>query len=307
MRHDLRDGDYDASMRNTRRRQSAAAAAAAEASNANESKPQTPAGITLSSSGKVACADHGADITGLLSKAGESGAYADVKIVCGSGSGSGGESTFWSHRLLLGAVSPFLRSLLADSEDGAALTLHLPQVDAKHLRLVLDYVYTGAMYLCADQLAGVVRVFEMLRMKCGVSVSKMVAVEEEKAGRVGGVGKRTRRKSAVEKRWVKEAEFNGFEQLKTDIKAELIDEEVTATEPIVASETPKQENETETANSNSWHDLRQQEEKPAQNSFAVEEMPVENEDTEPPVEVMPVTRTSSDEERRRMSRGRAIN
>ena len=32
------------------------------------------------------------------------------------------------------------------------------------------------------QLAGVVRLFEMLRMKCGVSVSKMVAVEERTKG-----------------------------------------------------------------------------------------------------------------------------
>ena len=41
---------------------------------------------------------------------------------------------------------------------------------------------TGAMYLRADQLAGVVRLFEVLRMKCGVSVSKMVAVEERTKG-----------------------------------------------------------------------------------------------------------------------------
>ena len=38
------------------------------------------------------------------------------------------------------------------------------------------------MYLRADQLAGVVRLFEVLRMKCGVSVSKMVAVEERTKG-----------------------------------------------------------------------------------------------------------------------------
>ena len=48
----------------------------------------------------------------------------------------------------------------------------MAQVVPAHVRLVLDYVYTGAMYLRADQLAGVVRLFEMLRMKCGVSVSK---------------------------------------------------------------------------------------------------------------------------------------
>ena len=40
------------------------------------------------------------------------------------------------------------------------------------------------------KLAGVVRLFEMLRMKCGVSVSKMVAVEERARG--GGGGGRAR-------------------------------------------------------------------------------------------------------------------
>ena len=59
---------------------------------------------------------------------------------------------FWSHKIILAAVSPFLKTLLLGSEDdGSVLTLHLPQVAAAHIRLVLDYVYTGAMYLRADQ------------------------------------------------------------------------------------------------------------------------------------------------------------
>ena len=57
------------------------------------------------------------------------------------------------------------------------------------------------------KLAGVVRLFEMLQMKCGVSVSKMVAVEE----RAKGGGGRARKKSGPSKttKWVQEAEFQG--------------------------------------------------------------------------------------------------
>ena len=57
------------------------------------------------------------------------------------------------------------------------------------------------------KLAGVVRLFEMLQMKCGVSVSKMVAVEERAKG--GGGGGRARKKSGPSKttKWVQEAEF----------------------------------------------------------------------------------------------------
>ena len=60
------------------------------------------------------------------------------------------------------------------------------------------------------KLAGVVRLFEMLQMKCGVSVSKMVAVEERTKGGGGGVG-RARKKSGPSKttKWVQEAEFQG--------------------------------------------------------------------------------------------------
>ena len=209
---------------------------------------------------------------------------------------------FWSHRIVLAAVSPlFLKPLLLGSErdDGnSVLTLHLPQVAPAHVRLVLDYVYTGAMYLRADQgacprpfnpavgredsfahgcwgggggpsktdkardvasiyagnrvtkwattitvrgkkidsyegrlnldrlfkielpplkLAGVVRLFEMLQMKCGVSVSKMVAVEERAKG--GGGGGRARKKSGPSKttKWVQQAEFQGRNSLENTL------------------------------------------------------------------------------------------
>ena len=78
-----------------------------------------------------------------------------LQIVCSSGAGAVGGCVFWSHRIVLAAVSPlFLKPLLLGSErdDGnSVLTLHLPQVAPAHVRLVLDYVYTGAMYLRADQ------------------------------------------------------------------------------------------------------------------------------------------------------------
>ena len=90
------------------------------------------------------------------------------------------------------------------------------------------------MFLTAADLAHVLRIFEALRMTCGVSVSKMVKQEES-----GGSGvqqrrsKRSRRASSKamereEKRlkeepaWVEQAEFKGMGEL---IKGELSQEE----------------------------------------------------------------------------------
>jgi hypothetical protein len=209
----------------------------------------------------------------------------------------------WSHRLLLAAVSPFLRRLLLDSEDDAVLTIHLPQVAKEHLRLVLDYVYTGAMYLCADQLAAVVRVFEMLRMKCGVSVSKMVAVETTAAK-----GKRSRQKKVcATKKWVEEAEFEGFE----DIKSELVEDEAAAAAQSSSTTTQAatdsllvldaaEELERETETEMEEAETAEVEEEALE---AVEEM----EDNEPPVVVRPLSTSADKEEKRRLNRGTGIN
>ena len=85
-------------------------------------------------------------------------------------------------QVLLAAASPFLRRLLSDREDDDALTLHLPGASAAHLRTALEYLYTGQMFLTAGDLADVLRIFEALRMTCGVSVSKMVKQEAHEEG-----------------------------------------------------------------------------------------------------------------------------
>ena len=74
--------------------------------------------------------------------------FADVKLVTG---GDQEQVCFWSHRLILAAVSPFLCCLLRERDDEPVLSIHLPQTKAKHLKLVLDYITTGSMYLGADQ------------------------------------------------------------------------------------------------------------------------------------------------------------
>ena len=110
--------------------------------------------------------------------------FADVKIICADGSA-------WAHRLILAAVSPFLKHLLlctVEHEDVA--TLYLPQLSKHHLSLVLDYVYRGRMYIKANQLQHVLGVIEVLSLECGVSVSKKIKEEDEA--------------------WVEEAVFTSF-------------------------------------------------------------------------------------------------
>merc|ERR1719232_2202360 len=42
------------------------------------------------------------------------------------------------------------------------------------MKLVLDYIYSGAMYLCGAHMQYVIQVMEVLQLKCGVSVNKIV-------------------------------------------------------------------------------------------------------------------------------------
>ena len=112
--------------------------------------------------------DHGPEVVRALSCYHASGKYSDVKLVCGTKettkSGACG-TVFWCHSLVLSSVSPFLRDLLSSpgqSDDSrcchqSLVTIHLPEISPEHLRLVLDYIYTGAMFLCANQLAQVLR------------------------------------------------------------------------------------------------------------------------------------------------------
>ena len=80
---------------------------------------------------------------------------------------------------MLGSVSPFLRVLLADFERRGedVITIFLPLIQGYHMKLVLDYIYSGAMYLCGAHMQYVMQVMEVLQLKCGVSVNKMVPAE----------------------------------------------------------------------------------------------------------------------------------
>ena len=97
---------------------------------------------------------HGHDLVNSLSDLHATGKFADVKLVCADGS-------LWSHRPLLAAVSPVLHSLLLTRLNDDIVTLVLPQLSRVHLRLVLDYVYSGSMYLRAAQMQYVIGVIEV--------------------------------------------------------------------------------------------------------------------------------------------------
>lgn len=109
--------------------------------------------------------------------------------------------------MILSTVSPFLKCLLVSSSCESVSVVHLPQIRSSHLRLVLDYVYTGAMFLAPTDLAGVLRVIEVLRMKCGVSVSKMVVNQHKPYHN-------------QQEMWVEQKKFVGGIHLLEKIKAE---------------------------------------------------------------------------------------
>ncbi|TRY62195.1 hypothetical protein TCAL_02111 [Tigriopus californicus] len=131
----------------------------------------------------------------------DSAHLADVKLIC-----DGGQCVFWAHRPVLASVSTLLKHLFLEAgpEASSVVTVHLPDVAARPLKAVLDYVYTGAMYLCAAEWEAVLRVIEVLRIHCGVSVSKMVPVS-------GGRGRSGSKRIKRESQWVEaEAQFMGL-------------------------------------------------------------------------------------------------
>ncbi len=220
-----------AATRVSKRRRSSTAVASAAAAPTDVKPPKRRGrrgGRDDASPSRVLLRDgHGAALAAALAAAGETGRFADVKIVCGLGGGRGDpDSVLWSHGFLLAAASPFLGSLLGDSAvDAAAATLHLPDVRPSHLRMVLDYLYTGAMYLTAADLAPVLGVIETLRMTCGVSVSKMVRRPPQQT-EAAAAGRRRRAAAAVaataakNERWVEEAKFGGLDQIKMELTEE---------------------------------------------------------------------------------------
>merc|ERR1719192_224188 len=91
------------------------------------------------------------------------------------------DTSLWAHRIILSSVSPFLQKLLVhyEKQGDDVTTIHLPMIKGYHMQLVLDYIYGGAMYLCGAHMQFVIQVMEVLQLKCGVSVNKMVKATEE--------------------------------------------------------------------------------------------------------------------------------
>jgi len=119
---------------------------------------------------------HLASVVAVFPDAFVSGQFCDVKIVCM-------DTSLWAHRIILTSVSPFIQKLLEDYEEKQGddvITLLLPMIKGYHMKLVLDYIYSGAMYLCGFHMQYVIQVMEVLQLKCGVSVNKIVGGDSGK-------------------------------------------------------------------------------------------------------------------------------
>ena len=71
------------------------------------------------------------------------------------------DTSLWAHRIILTSVSPFIQKLLGDYEEKEGddvITLLLPMIKGYHMKLVLDYIYSGAMYLCGAHMQYVIQV-----------------------------------------------------------------------------------------------------------------------------------------------------
>merc|ERR1719384_1633636 len=90
------------------------------------------------------------------------------------------DTSLWAHRIILGSVSPYLQKLLVEYEKQGddVITILLPMIKGYHMKLVLDYIYSGPMYLCGAHMQYVIQVMEVLQLSCGFSVSKMVLNNE---------------------------------------------------------------------------------------------------------------------------------
>lgn len=119
---------------------------------------------------------HLASVVAVFPDAFVSGKFCDVKIVCT-------DTSLWAHRIILTSVSPFIQKLLGEYEEKQGddvITLLLPMIKGYHMKLVLDYIYSGAMYLCGAHMQYVIQVMEVLQLKCGVSVNKIVGGDSGK-------------------------------------------------------------------------------------------------------------------------------
>jgi len=112
---------------------------------------------------------HFSSVVAAFPEAFVNGKFCDVKIVCM-------DTDLWAHKIILGSVSPFLHKLIThyEKQGDDVITIVLPMIKGYHMKLVLDYIYSGAMYLCGAHMQYVIQVMEVLQLKCGVSVNKIV-------------------------------------------------------------------------------------------------------------------------------------
>lgn len=94
--------------------------------------------------------------------------HADLALVCGGGTSGGGTTTcLRAHRLVLASASPLIHRLLADRphNEAATVTIHLPDICPRHMRHMLQFLYTGQASVQPTEMSGLLELFELLEIK----------------------------------------------------------------------------------------------------------------------------------------------
>jgi len=109
----------------------------------------------------------------------EKGLYTDLEIRCAEG------EVLRAHSLVLAAVSPYLRRLLSStilSQTEQLDCLHLPMVDGKEMKALLEVIYTGSIEASLPEMRSLLSLAHSLYISVPVSdqLKKMLGLQLEK-------------------------------------------------------------------------------------------------------------------------------
>lgn len=117
-------------------------------------------------------------------------AFSDITLACVSQSHNGDEVALMkAHKVVLAASSPVLRRLMLNMAPNQHSILYLNNVDAEHVKSVLDYVYSGEVNVSKDSLDAFLGLARDLGVEGLVAQQRPLeeSIKDESEEPVGGV------------------------------------------------------------------------------------------------------------------------